>query len=262
MTDAMAAPSGELGGQSVADEIRDRLRDDSTRLGDVYRLVEQGLEPTEVAQRLSVPTAGFVYSYRLMAETLISGIAPNGPVLAGQFAGRVRKWLREGIWSVDARAHLESTLERLEAVAERSDIREEESRQASESTARGEESGIPGVYVYTYPHYLRHPYEPSSGRTLLKVGQSGRDAANRAVSQVRGTFVPEDPWLLRIYTCENVQELERSMHSAIDAADHDRSPGRRAGREWFVTSTKFLDVIANLAGASVAFVNDFDVLAD
>mgnify|MGYP006915353220 CR=1 FL=1 len=31
---------------------------------------------------------------------------------------------------------------------------------------------VPGVYVFSYPHYLKHPVSPEDGRTLMKVGCS------------------------------------------------------------------------------------------
>jgi hypothetical protein len=47
---------------------------------------------------------------------------------------------------------------------------------AVEATLAAEATHGPGIYVYTLPHYLRHPYDPATGRTLLKVGHSGVDA--------------------------------------------------------------------------------------
>ncbi|UUZ45939.2 AAA domain-containing protein [Janibacter limosus] len=48
---------------SVREEIRRFLSEDESRLGDVYRLREEGLTPAETAERLGVPSVGFAYSY-------------------------------------------------------------------------------------------------------------------------------------------------------------------------------------------------------
>ena len=82
----------------------------------------------------------------------------------------------------------------------------EEEDVAVEKTKAAEDSGTPGIYVYTLPHYLRYPYEPDSGRTLLKVGHSARDALYRANSQGKLTALPEDPILLRIYPVGGIRE--------------------------------------------------------
>ncbi len=45
----------------------------------------------------------------------------------------------------------------------------------------------------------------------------------------------------------------------LEAADHTRSVARTAGREWFVTSTRFLDEVARVMRLPVVVVNEAEV---
>jgi hypothetical protein len=46
------------------------------------------------------------------------------------------------------------------------------------------------------------------------------------------------------------------FHRLLDAASHERSPGRDGGSDWFLTSVRFLDAIASTFGFDVQRVND------
>lgn len=120
-----------------------------------------------------------------------------------------------------------------------------EVRHAQEQTQAAEARNDTGIYVYALPHYLRYPFEPDSGRTLMKVGRSDRDIIHRFRSQTRTTALPEEPILLRIYRTDGASAAltETYFHRLLDAVDHNRSVTRSAGREWFVTSTRFLSLI-------------------
>ena len=102
--------------------------------------------------------------------------------------------------------------------------------------------------MYALPHYLRYPFDTATGRTLMKVGRSDSDVIVRFRNQTRTTALPEEPILLRIYRTEPGvnQAVESSFHRLLEAANHDRSVARTAGREWFVTSTRFLDEVARV----------------
>ena len=83
----------------------------------------------------------------------------------------------------------------------------------------------------------------------MKVGKSDRDVITRFREQTRTTALPEEPVLLRIYEVSNseseLSEIEKIFHSLLESADHDRSTARTGGTEWFLTSLKFLDKIAD-----------------
>jgi hypothetical protein len=53
---------------------------------------------------------------------------------------------------------------------------------------------------------------------------------------------------------------EAIFHRLLDAADHGRTVGKSAGREWFLTHTRFLDEIARTLGLRINVINqgEFD----
>jgi hypothetical protein len=133
-----------------------------------------------------------------------------------------------------------------------------EDRQAKEQTERAEARNEAGIYVYALPHYVRYPYDPDSGRTLLKVGRSDSDVITRFRNQTRTTALPEEPILLRIYRTDGsaTGPVEAQFHRLLEAADHYRSVARSAGREWFLTTTRFLDEVARALNLPTEVVNE------
>lgn len=82
-------------------------------------------------------------------------------------------------------------------------------------------------------------------------------------SQARTTALPEEPILLRIYRTDgSTASAESDFHRLLESADHSRNVARTAGREWFVTSTRFLDEIARVMKLPVVVVNDAGDLGD
>lgn len=124
------------------------------------------------------------------------------------------------------------------------------------------------MYVFTYPHYLRHPIAASErtdrlpDRTLFKVGSAAKNIRARVNQIANQTAAPEPPRIVRLYlpqqpsTTADVRELERTFHLLLDAAGHG-GPRRASrerqsgGTEWFATSTDFLDAIASTLGLEV-----------
>lgn len=221
--------------------------------------------PQEIAEELGVPTSGFVYSYRRIIASLVNGEVPAKPTSAKQVASALRGFAKRHEESLS-----EHTIERLQGLAERCDrvandplaIAQEDSVD-QKRTEEIEKRGTSGIYVYTYPHYWRHPVlatETHDGtgaegreRTYFKVGVSGRDVAERIESQMRGTAVPEEPVLFRIYTAASTPDdnlPEKRFHKHLRAADHGRNVSRAHGREWFLTHLDFLDDTADILGLS------------
>lgn len=136
---------------------------------------------------------------------------------------------------------------------------DEETRLAAQQTEQAEARNVVGVYAYALPHYLRHPYDRATGRTLLKVGCSNSDVIQRFRNQTRTTALPEDPVLLRIYAtgADSAAATEATFHRLLDAAAHSRRVGRIAGCEWFLTRVQFLDEIARTLCLPIEVINDF-----
>ena len=138
---------------------------------------------------------------------------------------------------------------------------EKELADSVKATQVAEAQNTPGIYVYTLPHYLKYRVDADTEKTLLKVGHSSTDAVFRANSQGRLTALPEDPVLLRIYPTESSSSptIEKQFHEWLRMADHHGARTTRAGSEWFLTSTKFLDHIAASLNLQVRVVTQLEV---
>ena len=241
-----------------ADEVRAILMADDTLLGRVYRHDLEGRTPTEMAQAEGNENVGFVYTYRAQIRALIDGEIPTSPTISLQAARRVRKWLKTLQLSPDLKTDLGDLESKLMSRADDTSAQKQELESAVAASADAEAAGTPGTYVYTLPHYLKHPVDDETGKTLLKVGHSSKDAYYRAGSAGRLTALPEDPILLRIYPVAESAAREKEFHAWLRDADHVGARTRRGGSEWFVTSTKFLDRVAKAMGLEVRVVNDLE----
>lgn len=264
----------EGGDQSPGDlntEVQPRLPTDPVRaeveavllseeggLGDVWRRTQAGESPDEIRIARGAERPNFVWSYNRIAKALLDGDLPTAPSVAVQSARTFRRILKENEFTPATRSVLEGRLATLELRASDPEAKAIEDKLAKQATTNAEEHGVPGVYVYSLPHYIRHPYDDESGRTLMKVGRADRSVIKRFRDQTRTTALPEDPVLLRIYPCEvdASAELERTFHRLLEAADHDRSKARTGGTEWFLTSLRFLDEIALVLHLDVQEIAD------
>ena len=243
---------------AVREELARWLNEDDSRLGEVYRGRLRGLSPDQIAQALQVSTSNFVWNYTRTIKALLEGDLPSAPTVALGVARTFRALRRSGAVSEGSVRYLDSKIAELEGRATDERARVEEVQRAQVQTEVAEARDYVGIYVYALPHYVLYPLEPDSGRTLMKVGRSDSDVIQRFRNQTRTTALPEEPILLRIYLVESgsTATAESTFHRLLEAADHYRSVSRSAGREWFVTSTRFLDEVARTLKLPVAFVND------
>jgi hypothetical protein len=244
-------------GDEVRKELQAYLAADSSRVGEMYRLLEEALAPDAIAERLG-EGAGGAWQYRRMVRALLDGNLPGAPTVALAAARRYRTVLKTPGLSAAVRSYLQANLDECERRAADPARLDEEGQRASEQTQQAEARNESGVYVYALPHYIRHPYDQATGRTLLKVGRSDSDVIVRFRSQTRTTALPEEPILLRIYRTDGTPaaSAETAFHRLLDAADHSRTIGKSAGREWFLTHTRFLDQIAATLRLDIEVVND------
>jgi hypothetical protein len=238
-------------------EIRAFLLADPSRLGDVYRWTEQGLTPEEMAELADTQYTTFVWNYTRILQALLTGDLPTAPTVARATARKYRSLLKQD-WSPGTSQLLRRELDILERASADIDAVVEESLEAKRNTEAVEDENTAGIYVYSLPHYVRYPFDPDTGRTLLKVGHSQRDAIQRMQAQTRTTALPEDPVLLRVYPTGDLDSaaLEAKMHRTLRAFDHGRDVERMAGREWFLTTTTAIDSVADLLGLEARIVND------
>ena len=250
-------------GDAYTEEVENALGEDTTRLGDVWKRSEQ--DAATIAGELEVATSGFVFSYRSYIRAIVDGTLPESPTLAGQCASTIRGFLKRhpGL-SPEVRAILQARADECERRRNDPAKRATEEQEYERQTIVAEKEGIQGIYVYSLPHYLRHPVEVSendmtSDRTYLKVGMSESDVIRRFRQQRGSTELPEPPILLRIYVgrCDmDMREVEKTIHGHLNAADHLRNSERGAGREWFLTHLKFLDSAAGILGLNIHFTNE------
>lgn len=245
----------------VRAEIESFLEADQSALGDVWRRTKAGESPEEIQAARGTQRANFVWSYRRMCSALVDGDLPTATTVAVQIARKFRSILSDGVLSDAAQEYLRKNLVVLEQRAANEVVRKVEDTVAVTATEEAEADAVPGIYVYALPHYLRYPYDEESNRTLLKVGRSDRSVIRRFREQVRTTALPEDPILLRIYVTpeEDAVRRERQFHDLLEAADHARSRARTGGTEWFLTSLRFLDTVADTIGLEVRHVYDPEV---
>jgi hypothetical protein len=139
-------------------ELQGYLATDSSRVGEVYRLLEEGLAPDAIAERLEGGAAG-AWQYRRMVRALLDGNLPTAPTVALAAARRYRTILKTPTLSAAARSYLQANLNELERRANDPARLDEEAQRASEQTQQAEARNEIGVYAYALPHYIRHPYD-------------------------------------------------------------------------------------------------------
>jgi hypothetical protein len=246
------------GSDPVRDEIVAALLSEETSLSDIWRRTQEGDTPEQLKEAYGTQRTTFVWNYMRTAKAIVDGDLPTAPTVALAASRTLRRFLKDHDLSPESTAVLRDRLEVLESRAVDPHARKVEDEQARTATAQAEERAEPGIYVYTLPHYIRHPYDEESGRTLLKVGRTDRDMIRRFREQIRTTALPEDPVLLRVYPCQQGESvvLEAKFHGLLEAASHDRSTARTGGTEWFLTSTRFLDKVAETLGLKVRDVSD------
>ena len=246
---------------AIEAEIVSALERDETRMGDVWRGKAAGKSAEVIAIELGTQTSNFVSKYLRFARAMATGKLPTAPTMIRECLSATKGFLNRhsDTLSDAAQAALLDRIQRLEALAENEEAVELEDKQVRQKAKATETLNIPGIYVYTLPHYFRQPLLPAEGdtiaaRTLMKVGMAENDVIKRFRKQERNTALPEDPWLLRVYTgAADVYQVEQSIHSLLRAADHRQSMGRSAGTEWFLTSLRFLDEIAKQKNLTVEF---------
>ena len=206
----------------------------------------------------------YIYKCKRHIKAIEDDTLPDAPTSARECESALRNFVKRHRESLSdaTRLKLQERAERCDSSAANPAKREEEEQKPEYQTSAAEKEEIPGIYVYTLPHYHLHSVEVSEkdetdDRTYLKVGMSKRDAKKRVQDQV--TALPERPVLLRIYVGSNgmdIAEVEKKIHRHLNAADHVRNSERGAGQEWFLTHLKFLDSTAELLGLKTHFAID------
>lgn len=236
--------------EAVRNQISDALRANEGRLGEVFRLKEEGIfTNAEIVARGAAANSGAAGNLQAILRSIVEDFVPRSPAIAtiaGRSVGGLLRASPE--LSEEARSFLSGIRARLDEVAHSEEAIAEEDSQISSSAEDLERiaENQSGVYVYSLPTYFRTPKKTDPDRFLYKIGKTDRFVGARIREQQRLTGLPEDPWLLRVYRSEtrSPAEIEQVFHDLLDNAGHSRGTGRYSGTEWFATNFDFLDAIA------------------
>jgi hypothetical protein len=246
----------------VLNELISYLETDETLYGVIYRNKRDGLSNDEIQSARGAAYPNFIWNYQRYLKALLEGDIPSGVSLMNEVSVLCRKLLKQDSFSDSTKLYLSSCLNEIDTRKSDPVLQVRTQNQVAKASSELERKSTSGVYVYSLMHYLTYPYDPDSGRTLMKVGMSDRDVIRRFREQIRTTALPEEPILLRIYESKakefSLTEIEKKFHNLLEAADHDRSKARTGGTEWFLTSLKFLDKIAETLKLDVITNKDLD----
>lgn len=258
MTNIFNSPSHQ-----VTAELMLYLESDESLFGIIYRKKRDGVSNEEIQKAQGAAYPNFIWNYQRYIKALLEGDIPNGVSLMNEVAVFYRRLLKQENFSDETKAYLVAGLQEIDARKSDSKLQFKTQNQVTKASTELEKQSKPGVYVYSLMHYLTYPYDPDSGRTLMKVGMSDRDVIKRFREQTRTTALPEEPILLRVYESlddkKTLKEIENIFHNLLEAADHDRSSARMGGTEWFLTSLKFLDKVAETLVLKATTNQDLEV---
>lgn len=233
----------------VRDEIRRALQINDGNLGLVFGLFERGVtSPSEIVTEGGIANTGYASNLMRYIRTILDGEIPNSPSRAAAAGRTIGGLIRTFEFSEESRLYLQDLRSELDEYANNSDaIQIEENlleKQSDILATMAEQAG--GVYVYSFPTYIRTPAKTDPDRYWMKVGMTDRVVDMRIADQTRSTAMPEDPLILRVYRSNSVSnaELEKKLHRILQSAGHSRTVARHGGREWYATNLDLLDEIA------------------
>lgn len=225
--------------EQYLNEVQKALENDDTRLGDVWRLTNEGKSAIDIVEELGLETPQYVHKNRRHRKAIIEGILPKKTTSARECKDALRGFIKRGqeYLSTETIQELEKRATECDRLATDPQVLEEEDAKVGKKINQAVKSGVAGIYVYTYPHYYRHPVvqetDDTDARTYLKIGMSEKDAFKRVMQQKTG--MPEDPRLLQIWVVENdgdLRKIEKRIHDHLRTIGH----GGRQRKEWFLTN--------------------------
>jgi len=248
----------------VIQEINHALQANEGALGKVARAMAEGVtSPTAMAALGAGANSGHAGNLARSVKYIQDGVPPTAPSRAAVAGRCIGGLLRDNPgFSAEAVSHLNHLRDLVDSVEKDDEARageESQLQKASEELTKTVET-LGGVYVYTFPTYLKVPEKYDPERFWLKIGQTGRVVEKRVMDQLRSTAMPEDPIILRVYT-ENIilsedssvdyGALEKKFHQLLVSAGHSKTTSRSGGSEWFATTVEFLDQIALTLGLAI-----------
>ncbi len=235
-------------------ELQKALEND-LQLSEVWQRTKEGKSPTKIKDELKLDRIGAISR---LIKAIEKGDLPQSPSTAKQCRGGLRSFLKRHHedFSKETIQKLEKRIKECDRRANNPQAIEDEDTKVEKETSQAVESGVAGIYVYTYPHYYRHSVvqgkdDETDDRTYLKIGMSEKDAFKRVMQQTTG--MPERPRLLQIWVVENdsdLREIEKKIHDHLRTIGHS---GPHQRKEWFLTNEQSVASTANLLGLKLHF---------
>ena len=240
-------------------EINAALQKSDSGIGRVARAMAEGkTTPAELVTAGAGANTGATWNMARVVRFIQEAVPPKAPSVAAMTGRSIGGLLREhpGL-SSESVSYLQSLRDLVDSI-EKDDVavfgEQTRLKEASEELTQKVEK-LGGVYVYTFPLYLKVPAKHDPERFWLKIGQTSRVVKKRVSEQLRSTAMPEDPVILRVYTDPkstatgsqaDYAALEKQFHNQLMAAGHSKTPAKSGGTEWFATTLEFLDAIAEI----------------
>lgn len=256
--------SSPIPSATVHAELSRALGEADTQLGLVFQGIQANESNKQMVENKRVANSGALATKRSTINVIFGRGYPNGPAISRMALSSIRQLEKNNPWFswetkqwlAPIKATLQSNIDNPDSKAIDEEVSELDK---ISNTLETELAKLGGIYVYTYSHYIRYPYDVESQKTLYKVGKSDRNPKVRVLEQARSTSTPEDPVIVRVYTVpegsldtQTPKQMEEKYHTLLRAAKHTRPAVLLSNREWFLTDLDFLDAIAEVLGYRVS----------
>jgi hypothetical protein len=259
--DAPARPPAQPGAASGAhlpeglrSEMAELLSRAGGRLQEVFDHYREGVtSPAALTAAGASPSEPIADNLLLRIRTLLGEPWTSAPGRARSIADAARSLMRTADLSREVRRYLTDLRSSMLDLAESEAGQQQEQAQldANSVVLQREMRTANGVYVYTFPHYWRYPYQAELSRRLVRLGRTAEGVWQHTLDQARAAGAPEDPVLLRLYVATDPAAAEQAFHRLLQSADHARAVSNNGSPEWFATRLEFLDEIAAAIGSEI-----------
>ena len=139
-------------------ELREAMAANGGNLGRVFVLMQEGVTSNaEIIEAGAAANSGAASNLKTTINAILSGECPTSPSLAAQAGRTIGGLIRDNNFTPEAQMYLTSFRSVLDAHSQDPEAVKREDRElelASDNLERSIED-LDGVYVYTFPTYLR-----------------------------------------------------------------------------------------------------------
>ena len=253
------------------DEIRIMLENDETALGGVYIAwhdLNENATLNQISEKAGIPYGTTVSKFQIIKQLLQVGGPPTTTSQCRSIARDIRSFKMRSTQKVsdNTSSKIDVIINVLLAKSEDANlIAKENWENIQKDNIFSQKSGI---YVYTYPHYRKHPQIESTNDTAerfhLKVGKTVRTAKRRVSEQTAG--MPEDPMPILLIVGMDEKEfenhpnlldkVEKTIHEHLTIIGHAKLGNKGGGKEWFLTNKETIESMAKLMGLKILDADD------